>query len=361
MTNRDRRAQRKAKRRRERIRQDQHQTRFGFTGSGFDFGGSGMGVTGFGDAMPAPMPQMAINVHHVPGGDMVDMERTHRTLNFLMAERPPEGMDDLEQRINAQLTGHAWEENHRRMLLGSAAERAQDLAFAALEQADPIAAVRQAREALAIDGDCCDAHAIVATRGTSDANERLAMLEGAIARERNRLGGDAFFAEHAGHFWGMTDTRPYMRTRYAYALALKDLGRFAEAAGECGALLELCEADRLAVRYQYLACLMAGGLLEELPTAIATHREAHDAPWLWGRVLERLLAGDDDGAVQAIAEARRTNVMVASLLLSPPSERPPCPPRYEIGAATEAAYIADVYGRAWDLHPDALAWLREHG
>lgn len=349
MANRDRRAQRKAKKRQERIRQNKHQTRFGSVGYGH-----------FGSEEPVQMPRMVINVHHAPGGDMVMMERTHRTMDFLLAGREPKNMEDVQQILNTHLVGDAWKENHGRMLLSSDLERAQDLAFDAIEEEKPRKAIKLAKEALALDPACCDAHVIIATRGTKDANERLAILEGAIANERERLGGATFFEENRGHFWGVSKTRPYMRAHYAYALAFKALGQYPEAAAECRILLDLCTDDRQAVRYQYLACLMAGGLLDELKTAIIDHRENQDAAWLWARVLERLLAGDPNGADQTLDKARRANFMVPTVLFMLPAKRHACPPTYETGEATEAVYIADVYGCAWDAHPEALAWLREH-
>jgi hypothetical protein len=105
---------------------------------------------------------------------------------------------------------------------------------------------------------------------------------------------------------------------------------------------------------------MAGDLLEELLTAIGDDNEELDAPWLWAKVLERLLAHDPDGADHVLKQARRANFMVVVLLLIPPEERHQSPPRYETGEASEAVYIADVYGCAWDKHPEALAWLQEH-
>ena len=67
-----------------------------------------------------------------------------------------------------------------------------------------------------------------------------------------------------------------------------------------------------------------------------------------------------DGADQTLDKARRANFMVPTVLFMLPAKRHACPPTYETGEATEAVYIADVYGCAWDAHPEALAWLREN-
>lgn len=42
-----------------------------------------------------------------------------------------------------------------------------------------------------------------------------------------------FEQENIGHFWGMIETRPYMRARNRKITILMDLGRYTEAIKEC--------------------------------------------------------------------------------------------------------------------------------
>lgn len=58
-----------------------------------------------------------------------------------------------------------------------------------------------------------------------------------------------FDKETIGAFWGILETRPYMRIRYNRLLILKELGRYTEVEKECEELLKLCNSDNLGVRY----------------------------------------------------------------------------------------------------------------
>jgi len=56
------------------------------------------------------------------------------------------------------------------------------------------------------------------------------------------LSGDAF-KKFAGHFWGLPETRPYMRARAALAEALQRAGRIEAAVAEMAGVLELNPND----------------------------------------------------------------------------------------------------------------------
>ena len=59
------------------------------------------------------------------------------------------------------------------------------------------------------------------------------------------------FEEHAGHFWGILETRPYMRARYGLVETLLKVKTYAavEAAhGHVTDILRLCRSDNMGVR-----------------------------------------------------------------------------------------------------------------
>ncbi|MCJ1400705.1 hypothetical protein MMC11_003913 [Xylographa trunciseda] len=59
------------------------------------------------------------------------------------------------------------------------------------------------------------------------------------------------FEEHAGHFWGIHETRPYMRARFALVEALLQIKTYAavEAAhGHVMDMLRLCRSDNMGIR-----------------------------------------------------------------------------------------------------------------
>ena len=86
--------------------------------------------------------------------------------------------------------------------------QAQDLAHEAME-APPLEAQRLARQAVALDAGCVDA-LVVRAMGEEREAKRVAMLQQAVKVGEKHLGRE-FFEENKGHFWGLIETRPYMR------------------------------------------------------------------------------------------------------------------------------------------------------
>lgn len=68
--------------------------------------------------------------------------------------------------------------------------------------------------------------------------------------------GESFFRKHSGHFWGLFETRPYMRSKAGYAEALRLMNKSREAIREYEQLLNLNPMDNQGIRYRLLtACL----------------------------------------------------------------------------------------------------------
>jgi hypothetical protein len=108
--------------------------------------------------------------------------------------------------------------------------RAQDVMYRAFDTREPEKRVELARAALEISPDCADAYVLLAeeSKGRKDA---IQLFEKAVAAGERALGPDAF-ANDVGHFWGLIETRPYMRAREGLAVQLWSSGRRDEAIGD---------------------------------------------------------------------------------------------------------------------------------
>jgi len=116
------------------------------------------------------------------------------------------------------------------------------------------------------------------------------------------------FAQDAGEFWLIFETRPYMRARAALATVLWRLGRREEAVAHQCELLRLNPRDNqgLRMRYRQADWLLALGLYDELDRLFADHASDGHAP---GFVYTKALAafarhGDERLARELLAEAR---------------------------------------------------------
>lgn len=125
-----------------------------------------------------------------------------------------------------------------------------ELAFMADNQKD---ALRYAKKALQLDPHNFDAEVFLIEEKTDDFTRLKKDLSKAVERATRYMEAEGFFDEECiGDFWGILETRPYMRLRHRYLQALLECGMFGRAKQECEELLRLCENDNMGVRYQLM-------------------------------------------------------------------------------------------------------------
>ena len=240
----------------------------------------------------------------------------------------------------------------------SAREQAADLAFEAMEAPNRSLARKRAQRALALDPDCVDALVLLTMMDSTRAEDLIAGLEAAVLAGERALGPD-FLAENRGHYWGMMETRPYMRARLELAQCLLGEGRVAEAIHHLEGLLELNPNDNQGVRD-----VLLGGYLSRANLAGARRllREFHDdasATFAWCRVLERFLSDDLPGAKRELRRARRGNPYVEQILIGEIPLAEDLPDSYELGSEDEAVLCLNHMLGAWMENPAATGWLME--
>jgi tetratricopeptide (TPR) repeat protein len=235
-------------------------------------------------------------------------------------------------------------------------EKAQDVVFRAFE-ARGRRRILLARQALALSADCADAYGILAEEAPDPAQALQLYAEGVAAGER-ALGAGAF-REHAGHFWRVVATRPYMRVRFGLAQALEEAGREDEAIEHYGELLRLDPDDSQGVRYASLAALLLAGRDEDAGRLLEQYGDEPSALWSYGRALWTFRReGDSPAARRCLQEALRVNRHVPAYLTGDVLWEDPSPTAYSPGSREEAVIVDDEQGEAWEMTPGAEDWLR---
>jgi len=113
-------------------------------------------------------------------------------------------------------------------------------------------AIEYAEKALKLDPHLIDARLLL-LRYEDEAEYVKKQLEDVIKGETKRLEKESYFeADAVGRFWGMLETRPYMRARAAYVELLIEMGKIKKAASECEDILRLCESDNMGMRYKLM-------------------------------------------------------------------------------------------------------------
>ncbi|MFO7652849.1 MAG: hypothetical protein R6X25_03400 [Candidatus Krumholzibacteriia bacterium] len=235
-------------------------------------------------------------------------------------------------------------------------ERAQELAFQALEQEDPELAARLARQALELDPRCVDALALDALLGTADVHARIERLDRAARTAEDQL-GEEFFAEYIGDLWTEVVARPYLRALRQLAEALWDAGRRFDAVADYENLLELDQPDRMGNAVVLLARYLEMGEVGRSRDLLDEYGDRDDALVQWAEALVSFLEGDHGAAEAALARARRLN-RGALPYLSGEAEPPlVVQPHYTPGSPGEADVIGQILAAAWSTHAAALLWL----
>jgi tetratricopeptide (TPR) repeat protein len=238
----------------------------------------------------------------------------------------------------------------------SALERAQEVMYEAWETDDRRRRAALAREALTISADCADAYALLSAEANDPAEARR-LLEQAVAAGERALGQE-YFDEHAGHFWGLLETRPYMRARESLAQMLWAQGEREAAVAHYLELLRLNPGDNQGVRGTLVPRLLALGRDEDAAKILAQYPKDTMAWMSYSRVLLAYRQeGNGTKARELLRAAIKHNAYVPAYLLGRKNLPKTLPVHYGFGDDNEAVFYVHDSAANWSQTPGALEWL----
>jgi tetratricopeptide (TPR) repeat protein len=235
--------------------------------------------------------------------------------------------------------------------------QAQELIFDAWETPSKKARLALARRALALSPDCADAYSVLAQDAAKTLDEKLRYYEEGVEAGERALGPEGF-REFAGGFWGVLETRPYMRARASLAECLWLKGERSAAIDHYQALLKLNPNDNQGLRYLLANCLLAENRLDELGELLRRYRSEVSANWLYNRALYFFRReGPGAKANRELRRSIRCNPFVPLYLLRQTKLPRSLPEFYSPGDPNEAVLYASGCQPSWDQTPYALDWL----
>jgi hypothetical protein len=280
------------------------------------------------------------------------IRRIARLLEQKGFRNPDEARAYLNTLVGESVDGLPWED-------GDPIEQAEELVFDALEADTDEEARRLTEAALKLDPDCVDALTLIAQLADSPMKS-VSKLRAAVEAGESRLGKD-FFEENKGYFWGLIETRPYMRARQQLAASLLITGKPFEAAEHYSALLELCPNDNLGVRFELLSLYLTTDQMEKALGLVEKYPKERSAFFHWASVLIYFSLRRFEDAKRALKAARRANRHVEEWLLDDDAQPVALPDFYGIGDRKEAQFCIFYQGLAWRVHPLAQFWLTTAG
>ncbi|TWT31523.1 hypothetical protein Enr8_34450 [Blastopirellula retiformator] len=196
------------------------------------------------------------------------------------------------------------------------------------------------RQALQEDPEHVESLTLLAEWMT-DAERRLDAFQQAADAGRRQLG--AIMEHEVGNFWGLLETRPFMRACHGLAHALEDCGRPNDAIAQYQEMLHLNPGDNLGVRYDMIAMLISGDRNLEALDVMDEYGE-ETGLWYYSHALLQFRLGGAKSrtAQEAMREALKFNEHVVQVMQS---DAPiPRPDRYQLGSVEEACVCIETWG-----------------
>jgi tetratricopeptide (TPR) repeat protein len=234
---------------------------------------------------------------------------------------------------------------------------AQELIYDAWEKPRKQDRVRLAEEALKIWPDCADAYNLLAEGKARSIAEARSYFEMGVGAGERALGRRAF-EEDAGHFWGILETRPYMRARAGLAECLWRLGEEGDALAHYEDMLRLNPNDNQGIRDVLLTRLLKRGEQEKAGCLLEAYSEDGSANWLYSWALWLFREeGESPRANKALGEAVEQNRHVPAYLLGKKKVPKRLPDHVGWGDDSEAKVYAADAADLWRETDGARDWL----
>ena len=281
---------------------------------------------------------------------------TENALSKLMQEIQNQDFENIEQvnEFMKKMQGQSLDDLPE---IATDKGRSQDLVSEAYNQSVS-KGKKLIKQALELDPDNADAYNYLASVET-DVDKALAFYKEAIEAGERSL-GEEFMKEEKGHFWGMIESRPYMRAKAGMAGCLFAKNRISAAIEIYREMLVLNPNDNQGVRYLLSTLLLGKKDLSDYESFMKDNNDDDCALWHYNNALYHFKKqGKSTKSDKALLKAYNFNHHVMDYMLGL-KEIPDESPHY-IGRGDENEAIAYIYDviHTWGKADGALDWMYE--
>lgn len=242
----------------------------------------------------------------------------------------------------------------------SAVDKAQQLMYQAWDETNPAKRINLAHKALSVSRDCADAYVLLAEEEADTAQRALKYYQQGVEAGKRAL-GEKYFKENVGYFWGLLETRPFMRALEGTANLWWNLNRRAEATKTYDEMLRLNPNDNQGVRYSLLNLLLESDRIEDVKKLLKKYKGDYSAVWTYTQALiEFRASGASDKANRLLKEALKQNPFVPVYLTGQKRIPNRLPDYIGLGDDNEAVDYAAAHLNHWRRTPGAVEWLQAH-
>lgn len=235
--------------------------------------------------------------------------------------------------------------------------RSQDLVLQAYDET-PAKGKKLIKQALELDPNNADAYNYLASV-ENDVDKALTLYRQAEEAGERAL-GEEFMEENKGHFWGLFETRPYMRAKSGVAGCLYAKNRVNATIEVYREMIELNPSDNQGVRYLLATILLSKKDLSDYESFVKKYEGEDSALWHYNNALYHFKKmGKSAKSDGELMKAYKFNPYVMEFMLGL-KELPEEMPQF-IGRGDEneaVAYIFDAI-HTWGKTDGALNWMYE--
>jgi tetratricopeptide (TPR) repeat protein len=207
-----------------------------------------------------------------------------------------------------------------------------------------------------------DAWNLLAQELCKNSKEEVEFYRKAIAAGEIDLGTE-FFVKNVGHFWGIIESRPYMRAKFALANALWEIGLKIEAISHLNDSLRLNPNDNQGVRYNLILWLLSIDDLKSVSEFVAekAHGPNSFAFANFNQVLYlfKKYGNSSQKFKAALQNAHKCNPLVAKYLTGELKIPKKEPAHYSLGSKEEAIIYASMSIKIWKETPEIINVLKD--
>ena len=276
-------------------------------------------------------------------------ERHFGLVQALIKQNEGMDLDQLNELINSQFTGSIDDFNYPSK---TPFDRAENLCYAAIDTYGR-RRIQLARQTLQEDPSHTEATLLLA-ESTFDTNRKIELFLKAVKNGEAQCA--KWMETEVGNFWGISETRPFLRAKHGLAFALASDGQVNDAVTQFRDILRLNQNDNLGVRYEIIPLLLSQDKEKEAVEILNQYPE-ETGNWLFlkAQVEFRREGPSGRSAQKAIKAAIRFNPHVVELLMS--VHPPMMPEHYALGSPEEAAIIIEEQLDSWTESEGFVEWL----
>lgn len=275
-----------------------------------------------------------------------DMERM---LKQISKELNNSSKDELNDKIN-KINKGMWESSE------DDEARSDDILEQAYNADTKMKAKELAKKALIIYPDNIDAMCFLAELENKDSRKLMA-YDKAIDKAEELL--KDYFDDSVGHFWGIIETRPYLRAKAGRVRVFIYMKKYKEALTECEDILRLNKDDNMGMRYILINLCCYLKEFDKLEKVIKDFNE--DTSYvLFPQVIMYFKQGNMEKFKEYLNLLNESNQYIINMLTGKEKMLNEIPKYYSLNSKEEAFFIVGDAEYLLEQNPDFIKYLKEN-